>query len=169
MNLQRFPVALGMVYLAQRSNQDTSSKYMCLWSAFNNIYQYMGDKYGLGSVLQRDNPYPKPRELDGYFLPHVKTKSEQTLILDAVQKLSEDQKSDFLNLSLVDFFVRRISEGARGNFNETGENMFASKGQRINGELNRTRTVDPWFTSYAPIDSRNMNPSLKETEQTLIY
>lgn len=152
MNLQAFPVAHGMIELSRRSNLDDFIRYMCLWSAFNNIYQYLGDGDGLSATLHRVNPYPGSREIDGYFLPHVRTQSEQKLILNAVQKLTDTQKSDLLLKPQVEFFVRRTPKGAAGDILPGRRGLFDPRGQRINGVLNRTRTVDPLYPYYAPID-----------------
>lgn len=152
MNLQAFPVAQGMIELSRRPNLDDFNRYMCVWSAFNNIYQYLGDRDGLKSELQYDNLYPRPRQVDGYYLPNVKTQKEQTLILHAINKLSDDQKSNLLRLPQVGFFVRRTPQGAEGVHLPGQDGLFDSQGQRINGVLNRTRTVDPWYPYYAPID-----------------
>lgn len=160
-NVQAFPIAYGMINLARRSNLDDFNRYMCLWSAFNNIYQYLGDKDGLGSVLQHDNPYPRPREIDGYFLPYVRTQSEQTLILNAAQKLSDNQKSSFLRMHQVEIFVYRTPEGAEGTSYPDKIGLFDRQGQRINGVLNRTRTVEPWFPYYAPIDTEKYESFLQ--------
>lgn len=147
-----FPVAHGMIKLSRGSNLDDFNRYMCLWSAFNNIYQYLGDRDGLESKLQFDNLYPRPRQIDGYYLPNVKTQTEQTLILHAINRLSDDQKSNLLWFPQVEFFARRTPQGAEGLHLPGQDGLFDPRGQRINGVLNRTRTVNRWYPYYAPID-----------------
>lgn len=152
MDIEAFPVARGMIRLAYDSNLAVFIRYMCLWSAFNNIYQHLANVDKIGSKLQLENPYPKPREIDGYYLPNVSTKRELDLILNTTGKLSTDQKSDLLLLPQLGFFVYRTPHGAEGDRYPNTLGLFDKKDQRINGVLNRTRTVDPLYPYYAPID-----------------
>lgn len=152
MNLRSFPIAYGMINISQESNLNVFIRYMCLWSAFNNIYQILADKDNLGSEINRENPFKKRRPLEDYFLPNVKTLSEQTVILNAVQKISKYQQEELLHLPQVVFFVYRTPQGAKGVSCPDRPGLFDRHGQRINGVLNRTRTVDSLHPYYAPID-----------------
>lgn len=153
MNLQSFPIAFGMVHLARRSNQDIFSQYMCLWSAFNNIYQYLSDRDGFGSKLVYDtNRQLRTIEVAGYILPRVSKQSEAFTILYAIRKLDPYKTEEWLRLPQVSFFVNRTPQGAEGTRRPGTPDLFDSQGQRINGVLNRTRTVDPRYPYYAPID-----------------
>lgn len=153
MSLADFPVASGMMRLAGRSTRKYFSKYMCLWSAFNNIYQYLSDQDGFGSELLYDsNNKLRTKEINGYLMPMVKTDSETDLILRAINKLDPEQIKEWLELPQVSFFVHRTPQGANGECHPEKPGLFDRQGQRINGVLNRTRTVDPWYPCYAPID-----------------
>lgn len=153
MSLADFPVASGMMRLAGRSTRKYFSKYMCLWSAFNNIYQYLSDQDGFGSELLYDsNNKLRTKEINGYLMPMVKTDSETDLILRAINKLDPEQIKEWLELPEVSFFVHRTPEGVQGECHPEKAGCFDTNGQRINGVLNRTRTVNPLYPVYAPID-----------------
>lgn len=153
MSLAAFPVASGMMRLAGRSTLKYFSKYMCLWSAYNNIYQYLSDQDGSRSELLKDsNNKLRTKEINGYLMPMVKTDSETDLILRAINKLDPDQIKEWLELPEVSFFGNRTPEGVKGECHPEKAGCFDTFGQRINGVLNRTRTVDPWYPVYAPID-----------------
>lgn len=153
MTLQAFPIAYGMVRLSQRSNQNYFIRYMCFWSAFNNIYQYLSDQDGFGSRLVYDaNQQLRIREVTGYLLPRVETEPETEAILRTIRKLSPEQRIKWLRLPEVLFFVERTPEGAKGVSCPDRPGLFDRHGQRINGVLNRTRTVDSLHPYYAPID-----------------
>lgn len=156
MDLREFPIANGMIKLAQRLKSNESGnifmKYMCLWSGFNNIYQCLADRDGLGPKLDSNKPFTKRRPLCDYILPNIVLKSEQNLILNAVRKLSCEQKKSLLCLGQVEFFVNRTPQGVEGTSQTEISGIFDSQGQRINGVLNRTRTISPLYPHYAPID-----------------
>lgn len=153
MDLQAFPIANGMVSLAQRPNRDYFSRYMCLWSAFNNIYQYLCDQDELKPTLLKDAQQQiRTRPVLGYLLPRVETRPETDSIFHAIGKLDDSQSEGWLSLPEVLFFVVRIPCGAEGLRLPGCCGLFDRQGQRINGVLNRTRTVDPWYPYYAPID-----------------
>ncbi len=153
MSLADFPVAFGMMCLAGRSTRKYFNKYMCLWSAFNNIYQYLSDQDGFGSELLYDsNNKLRTKEINGYLMPMVKTDSETDLILHAINKLDPEQIKEWLELPEVSFFVNRTPEGVKGECHPEKAGCFDTNGQRINGVLNRTRTVDPLYPVYAPVD-----------------
>jgi hypothetical protein len=85
-------------------------------------------------------------------MPMVKTDSETDLILRAINKLDPEQIKEWLELPEVSFFVDRTPRGAKGECHPEKAGCFDTNGQRINGVLNRTRTVDPLYPVYAPID-----------------
>lgn len=162
MNIQAFPVARGMIRLAYDSNLAVFIRYMCLWSAFNNIYQYLSDQDGFGSRLVYDtNRQPRIREVYGYFLPRVETEAETISILRAIHKLNRNQLKAWLRLPEVTFFVKRTPQGVRGKRFPNLPGLFDKKDQRINGVLNRTRTVDPLYPYYAPIDTKKYESFLQ--------
>jgi len=153
MSLADFPVVSGMMRLAGRSTRNYFSKYMCLWSAFNNIYQYLSGQDGFGSELLYDsNNKLRTKEINGYLMPMVKTDSETDLILRAINKLDSEQIKEWLELPEVSFFVNRTPESAKGECHPEKAGCFDTNGQRINGMLNRTHTVNPLYPVYAPID-----------------
>lgn len=153
MDVRVLPVAYGMIELSRRSNLEDFIRYMCLWSAFNNIYQFVGDQDGFGSRLQYDAQQQiRTREVMGYHLPRVETRSDTDSFLHAIGKLDNSQTERWLSLPGVSFFVNRTLQGAKGNNLSGRRELFDRQGQRINGVLNRTRTVDPRYPYYAPID-----------------
>jgi hypothetical protein len=129
MCLADFPVASGMVRLAQCSNKDYFNLYMCLWSAFNNIYHYLSDQDNRGSKLQYDtNNKPRTKEVNGYLMPIVKTEPETTLILHAIGKLDPGQIEEWLGLPEVGFFVKRTPQSTRGECQPGKPGLFDRQG-----------------------------------------
>ena len=121
--------------------------------SFNNIYQYLSDQDGFGSELLYDsNNKLCTKVVNGYHMPKVRTKSESDLILRAINKLDLEQIKEWLELPEVSFFVNRTPEGAKGERRPGQPGRFDRYGQRINGVLNRTRTVCPLYPVYAPVD-----------------
>ena len=150
------PIAIQMIELADQT-KGIFQKYFCLWAAFNNIYtlatkkliarSIITEKSGLvaeikrteGEVVYKINEW-------GYWFPEINLGSEKKQILTTTGQINKDTKIEILSHPNTQFFVERIPRGATSQFD--------SRGQLINGVLNLTRTVEPEYPVWSPINKQ---------------
>lgn len=138
------PVAISMIELAEMA-QHPFQQYFSLWAAFNTIYTLVAERQGVKveEVLEEDGR-PKTIMLWDYTFPRVRVPGERDQINEAITQLSDRTKDVIILHASTHFFVERVPRDVDGQFD--------SRGQRINGVLNISRTVSPELPVWSPIN-----------------
>jgi len=157
MNFHSFevPIAESMISLADNA-EHPFQRFFSLWAAFNNIYTLLakrlveggllplGERY-IAQLVRKDSEvnFARRPEFWGYKFPKIMTPLEGKQIRAAVDNLDTNTKDELISHENLSFFVNRTPKGAPGDHDVLG--------QRINGVLNITRTVDVKYPVWSPI------------------
>jgi hypothetical protein len=146
------PIAYSMISAAKAINEtkDDSrvfSKYSFYWSAFNNIYSEIARSENHRTLLEKNPDGSVKTRLNGSVqIPKVRTVSERKQIELAFEKFDDDLKDILITHFATKFFVYRTPKWF-------GKPLERDKlGQKINGVLNISYTVDEDHPVWSPID-----------------
>ena len=139
------PVATSLVKLAQGAT-DPLTKYMCLWSGFDNIYTTIADRRGVRPILRVDGDGEPKRTVRGevrVWLVEAPREAEKLQIV--FEEFSENLRKNLVEHNSTRFFAYRTPKW-RGQDVEVD-----ADGQTVNGVINVGRTVDPRRPVWSPI------------------
>ena len=151
------PVAASMIELAAQA-QYPFQKYFCIWTAFNNIYTLIAkrlvERHMVSSAqdlvveLVKEDGVVKFNRRDawGYSFPKVTASQERRQISEAIKQIDRPTKHILINHPNVYFFVVRSPKGTRLKVDH--------EGKQINGVLNVTKTVNPQYPVWSPINQQ---------------
>lgn len=144
------PVAYSMVALAGRPSHfafEPFLKFVCYWTAFNNIYVTVADRRGRRASLRRSQDgSPRTRIVGDVRVPQVVPVSEREQIDLVFDEFSEDLKHTLVKHTSSRFFTYRTPRWGRY------EIKFDASGQRLNGVINVGYTVDSSYPVWSPIN-----------------
>ena len=136
------PVAASMLHLARKADQPVQ-KFLCYWTAFNNIYAAITQRQGYSPRLSKKQP---TRFVWGIEMPNVLLCSERDQIKNACDQFCDDLKDNLINHPSARFF----SERKRLKWKDRALEVDPS-GRPLNGVLNVARTIDETQIVWSPI------------------
>lgn len=143
------PIAYSMIRLVRETvgqMREPFHEYLCYWMAFNNIYTTVSDNFGRSRQLRNDNGIVQTRLVGNLIMPRVYGPSERDQLETVFQHFSEDLKHKLIEHQNTRFFVERSPKWRGKNIE------FDDRGQRLNGVLNISSTLDCRYPTWSPID-----------------
>jgi hypothetical protein len=151
------PVATSMLELADQA-QHPFQKYFCSWAAFNNIYTLIAKRLVENGLVQNGQDLVtglvqrngvvvfSQQDNWGYRFPKVTPTVEKRQISETVKQIDRATKHTLIGHPKVKFFLIRHPTGTHLEVDNDGK--------QINGVLNVTKTVDPQYPIWSPIDKQ---------------
>ncbi len=151
-NSDEAPVAHSMILLAKQStNRELHpfQEFMCYWTAFNNIYTSIADRFGRPPKLKRSYDGTVATKVKaGVRIPQVNAPLETEQINMALRQFSQSLIGKLVEHESTRYFVYRTPQW-RGVRIESD-----ASGQKLNGVINAGRTVDQNYPVWSPIETR---------------
>jgi hypothetical protein len=135
-----------VVQLSGNGNQPLI-EFICLWTAFNNVYTTIADRLGLRPRVKRySDGTPKTFREEDFVMVRVDPVREREKIDLAYNLFSENLKHELIVNESTKYFVYRTPTLNGHKIENDGLN------QRLNGIINVGLSVDPKFPVYSRID-----------------
>lgn len=145
LNPYEVPTARSLVNLAVKA-LDPITKYMCLWSAFDNIYTTVADRRGIRPALRVDESgEPIKADRGEVQVWQVDAPREAEKLRIVFKEFSKELRERLVMHRSTRFFVYRTPHW------QGHELDIDAEGQKINGVINVGRTVDPLRPVWSPI------------------
>jgi hypothetical protein len=142
----QIPIAISLIQLARTTNEPFQ-EFICYWSAFNNIYAVLADSKGINAKIVMKNGQTQFTNIHGIQMARVKPAKETEQIDLAFSQIKDDTKHCLLLHSATRFFVYRTPRWRERELKRD------AKGQRLNGVLNVSRTINADYPIWSPIDT----------------
>jgi len=146
------PIAYSMITAAKRvrprrDGQHPYQEYFYLWTAFNNIYSTLASREGLRTQLKLNADGSIATYANGNVkIPEVVEVDERDQILAAVRVCDDELIHSLILHESTKYFVTRVP------YWQGQKIEYDAFGQRINGVINVSCTIDCQYPVWSPVD-----------------
>ena len=146
------PIAYSMIAAAKRvrprrDGQHPYQEYFYLWTAFNNIYSVLSERDGTRTKLKRNDDGSVATYANGHMkIPEVVEVAERDQLQAAERAFDDELRHTLVLHESTQHFVNRIPywQGQKIEFDAIG--------QRLNGVINVSCTIDRQYPVWSPVD-----------------